>query len=171
MRDVDTEHSVVTALHSALKVDGDRLAVAESCTGGLVGGAITAVAGASDVFELGVVTYSNDAKIDLLDVPPQTIRHTGAVSGPTARAMAAGVRDLAGTEWGLSITGIAGPGGARPGKPVGTVYIGIATRSDGQTRSVGHRVQFDGDRTAVRRQTTRSAIARLTTAISRGHVG
>lgn len=151
--------AAVEALHTALRTRGEHLAVAESCTGGLVGGAITAVDGSSDVFELGVVTYSNRAKVELLGVPPETIDRTGAVSGPTARAMAAGVRDrLHETTWGLSITGLAGPGGGRPGKPVGTVFIGIATRAGDRPTSTARRFRFDGDRHAVRRQTTRTAI-------------
>ncbi len=140
---------------------GSRLALAESCTGGLLGATITSVPGASDIFELGVIAYSNAAKQDLLDVPIQTLERTGAVSGPTARAMAAGVRDRADATWGLSITGIAGPTGGRPGKPIGTVYIGLATRQDGRTQTRARRCRFDGDRTAVRAQTVRTALDRL----------
>lgn len=149
----------VHELHEVLKDRGERLALAESCTGGLLGGAVTAVGGASDVFVYDLVTYSNRAKIELLSVPTETIRHTGAVSGPTARAMAAGVRDrLDEADWGLSITGLAGPDGGRPGKPVGTVYIGIATAGASGTHSIAKRFRFDGDRSSIRQQTVRAAL-------------
>lgn len=149
---------LVTRVHERLRERSERLALAESCTGGLAGGAMTAVAGASDVFDHGVVTYSDTAKVELLGVPEQTLLHTGAVSGPTARAMAVGVRDrLDGTDWGLSITGLAGPGGGRPGKPVGTVYVGIAGDGDAAASSA-NRFRFDGDRAAIRRQSVRAAL-------------
>lgn len=169
MRVDDTMLAAAERLHTVLRVAEERIAVAESCTGGLVGAAITAPSGASDVFEMGIVSYSNAAKHNLLDVPQITLARTGAVSGPTARAMAAGVRARAGTTWGLSITGIAGPSGGRPGKPVGTVYIGVATVIDGETRSRAQRFRFDGDRGSIRQQTTRSALERLTHVIEAGH--
>ncbi len=150
----------VTELHDRLRDREERLALAESCTGGLLGGALTAVAGSSEVFDYDLVTYSDQAKIELLSVPEQTILHTGAVSGPTARAMAAGVRDrLDGADWGLSVTGLAGPGGGRPGKPVGTVYIGLAAEGDDGSQTVAKRFRFDGDRSGIRHQAVRSALA------------
>lgn len=155
----------VRDLHGALRRADERVAVAESCTGGLVGTAITAEPGSSDIFELGVVSYSDASKHRILDVPEMTLDYAGAVSGPTARAMAAGVRAVGEVTWGLSITGIAGPGGGRPGKPVGTVYIGIATADEAGERSTARRVRFDGDRAAIRRQTTLSALQRLTLAV------
>lgn len=161
----------VTALHRELISRQSSIAVAESCTGGLVGGAITAVGGSSEVFSLGIVSYSNQAKIELLGVPPETIEATGAVSGPTARAMAAGVRDrLDGTDWGLSITGLAGPTGGRPGKPIGTVYIGLATTGEDGTYSIARRVRFDGDRTAIRYQTVRAALELAVDAIGHSEI-
>src|SRR6185295_1042097 len=103
------------------------ISVAESCTGGLLASRLTDVPGSSDYVERGIVCYSNQAKIDLLGVPPALIEEHGAVSEPVARAMAEGVRSRAATSVGIGITGIAGPGGARPGKPVGTVVIAVAT--------------------------------------------
>ncbi|MFW6153287.1 MAG: CinA family protein [Halobacteriota archaeon] len=161
MRFDDATMDAVARVHGALASRDEQLAIAESCTGGLVAGAMTAAAGASEVFELGVVTYSNVAKRRLLDVPQLTLSRTGAVSGPTARAMAVGVRNLGDATWGLSITGIAGPDGGRPGKPVGTVFIGVATSRDGRSKSRARRVRFDGDRASVRRQTVRSALERV----------
>ena len=106
---------------------GKTLAVAESCTGGLVAQRITALAGVSECFPGGVVTYSNDAKQNLLGVPAELLERHGAVSQEVAEAMATGVRDRLGADFGLAITGIAGPTGAVPGKPVGLVYLGLAT--------------------------------------------
>ena len=103
------------------------IAVAESCTGGLISHWITNVPGSSDYFSLSCVTYSNKAKINLLKVLPETIKKYGAVHEETAKEMAQGIRQIAGTTYGLSTTGIAGPTGATKGKPVGTVCIGIAT--------------------------------------------
>jgi nicotinamide-nucleotide amidase len=126
---------------------GWRLATAESCTGGLVAAALTAIAGSSDVVERGFVTYSNEAKIELLGVPAETIAAHGAVSAQTAAAMARGAVARTPADLAVSIAGIAGPGGGTPQKPVGLVYLGAARR-DGACR-VERRV-FPGDRTAIR---------------------
>ncbi len=109
-----------------LRERGLTLAVAESCTGGLIGHRITEVPGSSEYFLMGVVSYSNDAKERLLGVRPETLRDHGAVSTQAAEEMAAGVRRLSGADLGLSTTGIAGPGGGSPDKPVGTVCVGLA---------------------------------------------
>ena len=119
----DVVHGLVNALLAA----GKTIAVAESCTGGLVAQRITALPGVSACFPGGVVTYSNEAKTNLLGVPSVLLEHHGAVSAEVAQAMATGVRDRFGADLGLSITGIAGPTGAVPGKPVGLVYLGLAT--------------------------------------------
>ena len=108
-----------------------RLVTAESCTGGLVAGAICAVAGASDVFERGFVTYSNRAKQELLGVPGDLIADYGAVSEPVARMMAEGALENANAHVAVAITGVAGPGGGTPMKPVGTVHIATARTNQG----------------------------------------
>lgn len=124
-----------------------RLATSESCTGGLVVVALTAIAGASDVVERGFVAYSNKAKIESLGVPAETIAAHGAISAETAAAMAQGAIARAAVDLAVSVTGIAGPGGGTPQKPVGLVYLGVA-RPDAAAR-VERRV-FPGDRGAVR---------------------
>jgi nicotinamide-nucleotide amidase len=147
----------VLALAEALRARGWRVATAESCTGGLIAAACTAVAGSSDWFERGFVTYSNEAKADLLGVDPALIAQHGAVSEPVARAMAEGALRRAPVQLAVSVTGIAGPGGAVPGKPVGTVWMGWAdARGTGAVR-----LQLHGDRAAVREQTVDAALERL----------
>lgn len=103
-----------------------RLAVAESCTGGLLAAKITDLPGSSEYFSGGIVAYANDVKVNLLGVKTETIEKYGAVSSPCAREMAKGVKERLGADCGIAITGIAGPGGATPDKPVGLVYFGIA---------------------------------------------
>ncbi|MEQ1867356.1 MAG: CinA family protein [Micropepsaceae bacterium] len=123
------------------RANGLKLATAESCTGGLVAGALTAIGGSSDVFERGFVTYSNDAKIEDLDVPEETIRLHGAVSEPVVRAMAEGALDYSNADVSVAITGIAGPGGGTAEKPVGLVHF-AAAREGRETITVAH---FFGD--------------------------
>lgn len=124
-----------------------RLATAESCTGGLVAAACTGLAGSSDWFERGFVTYSNAAKTELLGVPAALIAAHGAVSEPVARAMAEGALQRAGVDLAVGITGIAGPTGGSADKPVGTVWIAVAARGAATLAEV--RI-WPGDRTAVR---------------------
>ena len=124
-----------------------HLATAESCTGGLVAAALTAIAGSSDVVERGFVTYSNEAKIEQLGVSADTIAAHGAVSAQTAAAMSRGAIARAPVDLAVSIIGVAGPGGGTPQKPVGLVYLGIA-RKDGNAR-VERRI-FPGDRAKIR---------------------
>jgi nicotinamide-nucleotide amidase len=143
---------------AACRVRGWRVATAESCTGGLVAAALTAIAGASDVVERGFVTYSNKAKVELLGVPSEIIAEYGAISEQTAAAMAQGAVVRAGIDLAVSVTGLAGPGGGTPHKPVGLVYIGLARR-DGAAR-VERRV-FSGDRAAIRRAALRLALELL----------
>jgi len=132
---VDGE-SMEAVVGSLLREKKATLAVAESCTGGLIGHRLTNISGSSDYVERVVVTYSNQAKIDLLKVPEHIIQSHGAVSEPTARFMAQGVRELAGTDFGLSTTGIAGPSGGSPEKPVGTVFISLADGKPGPNRTI-----------------------------------
>jgi nicotinamide-nucleotide amidase len=137
-----------------LTMAGATLAVAESCTGGLVGARITRVPGSSDYFGGGVVAYSNDVKKRLLGVRSTTLRSAGAVSGETASEMAEGVRSKCHATHGLAITGIAGPGGGTPEKPVGLVYTAVASKSG--TRVSEHRLR--GDREAVRERASQAAL-------------
>jgi nicotinamide-nucleotide amidase len=126
---------------------GWRVATAESCTGGLVAAALTAIAGSSDVVDRGFVTYANKAKMELLGVPEAMLAAVGAVSAEIAQAMAAGAVSRAGVHLAVSVTGIAGPGGGSAEKPVGLVYLGIASKES--CRSERH--VFPGDRDAIRR--------------------
>ena len=131
-----------------------KIAVAESCTGGLVAHRITNVSGASGYFEAGFVTYSNKAKEHCLSVPGAVITAKGAVSEETARSMAEGVRNAAGVDIGLAITGIAGPGGGTNEKPVGTVYIALAVPDGTFVR----KYFFKGDRKEIKLQTSDEAL-------------
>lgn len=131
------------------------LAVAESCTGGLIAKTLTDIAGSSAWFERGFVTYSNRAKQDLLGVPEAVLMHHGAVSEATVLAMAGGALVHAPVQWTLAVTGIAGPGGGTADKPVGTVWIACAQR---EGACAAHRFRFDGDRESVRTQTARMAL-------------
>lgn len=136
---------------------GLRLATAESCTGGLIAATCTDLAGSSEWFERGLVTYSNEAKTEMLGVDPALIATHGAVSEPVARAMAAGALVHSRAQVSVAVTGIAGPGGGSDTKPVGTVWF--AWGLPGGVRSEVQR--FDGDRAAVRQATVRHALARL----------
>lgn len=137
-----------------LRANGATLATAESCTGGLLAGRLTEVAGSSDYFIEGVVSYANEAKVDLLGVPREMIETHGAVSEQVAEAMAAGVRARAGTTFGIGITGIAGPGGGSEEKPVGLVYIALADAHESQAR----RFVFPGDRQFIRSLAVNAAL-------------
>lgn len=154
--DTDFEPAVA-ALAEALRARGWRIATAESCTGGLIAAACTALAGSSDWFERGVVTYSNAAKTELLGVDAALIAAHGAVSEPVARAMCEGALAKAPVQLAVAVTGIAGPGGAVPGKPVGTVWVAWG----GAGALHAQRLQLAGDRRAVRTQTVAFALARL----------
>jgi nicotinamide-nucleotide amidase len=137
---------------------GWRVATAESCTGGLVAGAITAIAGSSDWFDRGFVTYSNDAKIESLGVPPATIAANGAVSEQTATAMAEGALARSVATIAVAVTGVAGPGGGTPAKPVGMVCIAWSCRGR-DTIAVTH--QIPGSRAEVRRASVAIALRGL----------
>jgi len=141
----------------SLKLRGYTLATAESCTGGLVAGRITDVPGSSEYFIEGVVSYSNEAKIDLLGVPKTLIETHGAVSEQVAGAMAAGIRKRAGSTFGMSVTGIAGPSGGSEEKPVGLVYIALADDAQTTTR----KFIFPGDRQFIRMLAVNAALDML----------
>jgi len=150
--DGDTLESAVVRL---LREKQLTLAVAESCTGGSLAGRITDVPGASDVFLAGYVTYANRAKEETLGIPASLIEAHGAVSEPVAAAMAEGARRASGAKFALSTTGIAGPGGGTESKPVGTVYIGLA--SEGHP-TVVRRCYFPLDRATFKHMTTSAAL-------------
>jgi nicotinamide-nucleotide amidase len=141
------------------------LATAESCTGGLIAATLTAIAGSSDVFERGFVTYSNAAKREQIGVPDSLIDGFGAVSDQVARAMAAGALARSSADIALSVTGIAGPGGATPSKPVGLVFIGCARR--GRDVVVSRHI-FPGDRAAVREASVAASFAMAQAAQAQG---
>lgn len=136
---------------------GFTVAVAESCTGGLVGHRLTGVPGSSAYFERGVMVYSNRAKEDLLGVPAEVLRVHGAVSAPCAEAMARGICAASGAPCGVAVTGIAGPSGGTPAKPVGTVFVGVAVSGDVEAR----RFRFVGDRASVKWQSSQMALDML----------
>lgn len=152
---LDTE---ARATLDALRTRGIMAATAESCTGGLIAAALTAIAGSSDVVERGFVTYSNAAKSEMLGVPPSLIGQHGAVSACVAQAMAEGALARSHAGIAVSVTGVAGPGGGSPEKPVGTVWFGLATHG-APTRTERH--VFPGDRTAIREATVLHALALL----------
>ncbi|HBD10218.1 MAG TPA: hypothetical protein DCZ69_18345, partial [Syntrophobacteraceae bacterium] len=153
-RDGETLESVVGQL---LRERSWKLAVAESCTGGILAARITAVAGASDYLTCGFVTYSNDAKVALLGVSQQDLATHGAVSHEVARAMAEGARLRVDAQVALAVTGIAGPSGGTPTKPVGTVFVACATAS--RTIVLQHR--FSGDRHQVQEESAQAALVLL----------
>lgn len=139
------------------------LVTAESCTGGLIGAAITDRAGSSEIYECGFITYSNQAKQDALGVPAATLKQHGAVSAETALAMARGALARSHAELVIAVTGIAGPGGGGENKPVGTVFIAYGMRDNTIHCSQHH---FNGDRAAVRRQTVDTALQHMLTFLS-----
>ena len=141
---------------------GLMLATAESCTGGMIAAACTDLAGSSVWFERGFVSYSNAAKTQLLGVPADCIASHGAVSEPVARAMALGALTHSAAQVAVAVTGVAGPGGGSPDKPVGTVWIAWAMAD--QVRA--ERIQFSGDRAAVRQATVEHALQGLVTLLA-----
>jgi len=153
-----------------LRQRGQSLAVAESCTGGLLGAALTDVPGSSAYFLGGIISYADRVKVDLLRVPEPTLRQHGAVSEQTAAAMAEGVRQLLQADIGVSITGVAGPD-AEESKPAGLTFIGMAAptlpspRGGGKSTAVTHRFQWNGDRWDNRRRSVIAALELLVRAL------
>ena len=153
---------------AACRAAGDVVATAESCTGGLIAGVLTAVAGSSDVVDRGFVTYSNEAKSEMLGVDPTLIATHGAVSEPVARSMAEGAVQASRATLAVAVTGVAGPAGGSAEKPVGLVWFGLARRG-AATRT--ERAVFPGDRTAVRVATVARALELLAEAVASGGAG
>jgi len=157
----ESQEIIAAATHvlDLCRARGLTVATAESCTGGLVAGALTEIAGSSDVVDRGFVTYSNAAKIAVLGVSPETLKAHGAVSAETAREMVAGLLKVAGTSLGVSVTGIAGPGGGSAAKPVGLVHFAAAQQGG---RLIERREVFAGQsRAGVRRLSVLAALAML----------
>jgi len=155
---MDRSETLAGELGRALLARGWRAATAESCTGGLVAGAITSIAGSSDWFERGFVTYSNEAKQEMLGVPQALIEAHGAVSEAVVRAMAEGALAMSAAHCAVSVTGVAGPGGGTAAKPVGMVCFGWAAVRVAPVVATRH---FSGDRTAVRAAAVEAALAGL----------
>lgn len=154
--------ALAASLGGLLSSPPRRLAVAESCTGGLLSAAVTAVPGASAYFPGAVVAYDNVVKVRELGVPEALLASVGAVSRETALAMAEGVRLRFGADIGLSTTGIAGPSGGTPEKPVGTVWVAVSAEGV----AVSNLLRLPGDRDAVRRETVLHALALLVSVLS-----
>ena len=152
---------LATKVGAHLRESEARIVTAESCTGGWIGKVLTDVPGSSDWYLGGVVTYSNALKQSLLGVLPSALSRHGAVSEEVAREMAVGALEGLGGRLAISVTGIAGPDGGQPGKPVGTVWFGWVWRDAGEIRARVLREQFDGDREAVRRQTVQRALQEI----------
>lgn len=148
----------------ALRETDATLAAAESCTGGLIGSLVTDVPGASDYFDRSLVAYDYDAHRTLLGVTRETLDAHGTVSEPAARQMAQAARDTADTTWGLAATGVLGPSGGTPEKPVGTVYVGVAYAGEWGTETSDtevYRHEVDGDRREAKERATRRALRDL----------
>lgn len=148
---------LIEQLSGALRQQSACMATAESCTGGMIAAACTDVSGSSEWFDRGFVTYSNNAKTDMLGVDPTLLAQHGAVSEPVAAAMAAGARLAAKVSYAVAVTGVAGPTGGSADKPVGTVWFGWATPAGVSTE----RMHFDGDRQAIRQATVKHALSGL----------
>src|ERR1700719_540039 len=162
MRSTDRDLARLATRVSRHLLDSRRaVATPESCTGGWIAKALTDIAGSSQWFIEGFVTYSNESKTLRLGVPRSVLRSDGAVSEAAVRAMAAGALRRTGAQLAVAVTGIAGPGGAVPGKPVGTVWLGWAERRGRRVHVVAELKHFRGDREAVRRKTVRAALQGL----------
>jgi nicotinamide-nucleotide amidase len=158
------DEEIAEVVGRSLSGAGRSLATAESCTGGLLGHLITEIAGSSEYFKMGVVTYSNEAKMQLIGVSGETLASHGAVSRETVEEMACGVRALAGSHYGVSISGIAGPSGGTPEKPVGTVHIAVSCDKGVYWK----RFRFPGTRSQVKRRSAHAALTMLHRILTEG---
>ncbi len=150
--------TVSTELLETCRAAGLMIATAESCTGGLIAGCLTEIAGSSDVVERGFVTYSNEAKMELLGVPEALLAEKGAVSAETAEAMAAGALAQSRADIAVSVTGVAGPGGGSTAKPVGLVFMGLCRRGEAPSH---RQLNFSGSRGEIRGATLEAALIGL----------
>ena len=161
----DSIEALAAELSRRLTAAGESVATAESCTGGWIAQALTAVPGCSGCFGYGIVSYSNEAKQSVLGVSAETLREHGAVSEPVVREMARGALELSGADLAVAVSGVAGPGGGTPEKPVGTVWFAWARRGAGAEAAL-HRLP--GDRAAIRAESVRVALAGLIEGVARG---
>lgn len=161
---IPTAEELAAAVLAALTASGRTIAVAESCTGGLLGGLLTSLPGSSAAVLGGVIAYSNSLKRDLLGVPAELIDRHGAVSAEVARAMALGAAGRCGADVAVAVTGIAGPGGGSADKPVGTVWFGWAVGGKVRTELM----RFPGDRATIRGEAVRWAVYRLADLLGEG---
>ena len=152
-----TVEPVINQIHKLLIKNRKTIAVAESCTGGLLSYLLTSISGSSKYFLLGLVVYSNKSKTSILRIPGATIAKKGAVSKEVARLMSQGVRKLAKTEFGIGVTGIAGPTAGRVHKPVGTVFISV----DGEKQKICRKFRFRGSRNMIRKAAALKALELL----------
>ena len=150
-------NKILEQLHKKLLKKEKTLAIAESCTGGLLSNLLTSLPGSSDYFLLGAVTYSNKSKKTILNIPEKIIARYGAVSQPVAKLMAKNIRKKIKADIGLSITGIAGPGGATLKKPIGTVFIALAKKN----KTLCRKFLLSGNRKAIRKQSVQAALRLL----------
>lgn len=155
---MNVNHVLVERLAGELKKRGSYVTVAESCTGGWIAKHLTDFPGSSEWFEYGFVSYGNNAKADLLNVDTGLLEQRGAVSREVAEAMVRGAIDRSGAQFGLAVTGIAGPDGGTPEKPVGTVWVAWGQQGSAPMSECLH---FEGDRDTVRRQTVSAALQRV----------
>jgi len=151
------DEELLNKISSILREEKLKIAIAESCTGGLIAHTLTNISGSSDYFDRGIVSYSNRAKKELLDVPEELLKKYGAVSKQVAEAMASGVRKKSKVDIGLSSTGIAGPTGGTKDKPVGLVYIGVSTKE----KTYSKKFLFLGDRLQNKNSTCAAALQML----------
>lgn len=156
---------IINQVHNTLLKNKKTIAVAESCTGGLASSLLTRLSGSSEYFALGIVAYSNKAKTVLLGIPKKTILKEGTVSKEVAQGMSQKIRKIAKTDFGIGITGIAGPTGATPKKPIGTVFIAVASRN----KTISRRFVFKGNREAVRKASAIQALKLLKNAFLYRH--
>ncbi|MFW6120947.1 MAG: CinA family protein [Petrotogales bacterium] len=151
------DSQLLNKISEKLKENDLKIATAESCTGGLLAHTLTNISGSSEYFDRGVISYSNQAKIELLGVPEKTLKQYGAVSEQTAKAMAIGIKERSNVEIGISTTGVAGPTGGTKEKPVGLVYIGIAGSKNVKVK----KFIFSGDRIQNKENTCKAALDML----------
>lgn len=169
MDDATGQAGIEGRVNTLLQDRNETVSVVETCTGGMISMLLTDVAGASEYFKEGFIPYSYDAHRTRVGVPRETLDEYGAVSAPTTRALAERARDMTNSDWGLAVSGIAGPSGGSPEKPVGTAFVGVAYADEWESNdsfSETTRKEFTGDRKEIRDKITRYALKFLATQLS-----